>query len=347
MNFKRIDYGIIFIVFILFTIGIFSIEDKNLIPKQTIWLFLSLVAFLLSYLLGYYRFTEISLFLYLFILILLFLVLSIGPVRSGAQRWLNILGLNLQPAEFAKLAFLLNLSRFYLLHKEEIKRTKTFIKSLMIIFPYLILIFLQPDLGSMVVLIPIFITISLIAGVEKRKLLILFLITLLFTPLFWHILKDYQKQRILVFINPNIDPLGAGYTITQSKIAIGSGRLLGKNFFGEKIRFSFLPESHTDFIFASISEKWGFLGAGLTIFLFYLLIIKILRMGILGNNLLAKMVSVGVATMIFTHVFINIGMCLGILPIVGIPLPFVSYGGSNLMTNMIALGIVNSIKKEI
>lgn len=211
---------------------------------------------------------------------------------------------------------------------------------------YVILIFLQPDLGSAFILIPIFITIAITANIKRRYLLILFFISLLFSPFIWYMLKDYQKQRILVFINPNIDPLGAGYTIVQSKIAIGSGRFLGKSWFGWKNRFSFLPESHTDFLFANIGEKWGFLGGSFVILLYYLLIKRILRIGTLTNNLAGKIISTGIATVIFSHVFINIGMCLGILPVVGIPLPFMSYGGSNLIANILALGILNSIKKD-
>ncbi|MCM8793834.1 MAG: FtsW/RodA/SpoVE family cell cycle protein, partial [Candidatus Omnitrophica bacterium] len=246
-----------------------------------------------------------------------------------------------------KLAAILILTRYFVFHKDEIKKTKIFFISLGMILPLAGLIFIQPDLGSAFILFPVFICLSLLCGVKKKNLLILFLLAILFSPLFWGILKDYQKKRLLVFINPHIDPLGAGYTIIQAKIAIGSGRLWGKWWWKGDNQFSFLPESHTDFIFASLGEKWGFLGGALVILLYYLLVKKIIEAGILAHNLAERVLAVGVATLIFSHFFINIGMCLGILPVVGIPLPFISYGGSNLVVNMLALGMVSSFKKEV
>ncbi|MCM8798647.1 MAG: rod shape-determining protein RodA, partial [Candidatus Omnitrophica bacterium] len=267
-----------------------------------------------------------------------------GPIRSGAQRWLNIGGLNFQPAEFAKLTALLILTRYFVTHRDEIKSPKVFLTALGIILPYIGLIFLQPDLGSALVMVPLFLSLSFICGVKRKNLFILFFLGILFSPLFWYLLKDYQKQRLLVFLNPHIDPLGAGYTIIQAKIAIGSGRLWGKGW-GSHL-FSFLPESHTDFIFASLAEQGGFFGAGLVILIYYLLLKEIIWKGILSHNLAEKAIAGGIATLLFSHIFINIGMCLGILPVVGIPLPFISYGGSHLVVNMWALGIVSSLGRE-
>ncbi|MCM8783746.1 MAG: rod shape-determining protein RodA [Candidatus Omnitrophica bacterium] len=357
MSYKNNYYKILLTVIILLSIGIFSLTGEegfkkepplkdNLVFKQLMWAFIAILIFLFSYFWGYRRFLDISIPLYFVVLGLLLLVLAYGPIRSGAQRWLKLFGLNFQPAEFAKLAMILSVTRYFVSHKDEIKKTMVFIVALTMVILYILLIFLQPDLGSAVILIPIFISIAFICNVNKKNILVLFLLGLLFSPLSWHILKDYQKQRILVFVNPNVDPLGAGYTVIQSKIAIGSGKIFGKIWLKKTTQFSFLPESHTDFIFASIGEKLGFLGTSLIILIYYLLLREILSIGIVTADLEGKAITVGIATMLFLHIFINIGMSLGILPVVGIPLPFISYGGSNLVLNMMALGIVASIEKE-
>ncbi|MGE4357054.1 MAG: rod shape-determining protein RodA [Candidatus Omnitrophota bacterium] len=356
---RRIEsvYRIFLIVVLLLSIGVISLTDKgisgkelvirdSLVSRQFIWIMVSLLVFFFCYHFGYRRFLGVSIGLYFINLLLLILVLIFGPIKSGAQRWLSISGINFQPSELAKLSIILAITQYLVSHKDEIIRIKIFITALAMFLIYILLIFLQPDLGSAFILVPIFISIALVCNIRKKNIIILIMLGLLFSPLLWRTLKEYQKQRILVFINPNIDPLGAGYTVIQSKIAIGSGRLLGKIWFKNPNQFSFLPESHTDFVFSSLGEKFGFIGTSLIILIYYLLLREILNIGILTNDPAGKSIAVGVATMIFSHVFINIGMCLGILPVVGLPLPFISYGGSNLLVNMAGLGIVASIGKR-
>jgi rod shape determining protein RodA len=358
MNTRGLDYRLLLISVFIFCIGIICLysitypkgtdAQDGLVRKQILWMVLSIIMFFLSFALGYQKFLELSLLFYLLILILLLLMPIIAPVVSGAQRWIRILGLNFQPAEFAKLSLILYLARYFTVRKEEINKFRVFSTAFISLAIYTFLIFQQPDLGSAMILIPIFFVIIVFARIKKKYIIGLVTMGFISLPFLWFILKDYQKERLLVFLNPNADPLGAGYTIIQSKIAIGSGGLFGKGLLqGSQSQFSFLPEGHTDFIFSLLCEEWGFTGAVVVILLYYLLIKRILEIAVMTNNLSAKLISLGIATLIFSHVFVNIGMVMGLMPVVGIPLPFISYGGSNLMANMFALGLVASIRKDL
>jgi len=321
---------------------------NNLVVKQVFWMVLALTMFSVSFIAGYQKFLDFAILFYILNFIFLSALLILAPVISGAQRWLTIWGLNFQPAEFAKLGLILVLVQYFITRQERIKEFKIFLAAFVLLAIYTFLIFQQPDLGSALILVPLFLVISVCAGIKKRYIIALLGLVIIFSPIFWMILKDYQRQRLLVFLNPNADPLGAGYTVIQSKIAIGSGGLFGKGWLkGSQSQFNFLPESHTDFIFALFCEEWGWLGAVVVILLYYFLIKRILRIAVLSHNRAAKLLAIAVATNLFSHVFTNIGMTLGILPVVGIPLPFISYGGSNLMVNMISLGMVASIAKDI
>lgn len=362
MRLRKLNYRIILISLLLCSVGLIAIYSSsspaprlsspmgwrnNLAIKQIIWILVSITMFFVSFVWGYQRFLDFAPLFYLLSLASLLILLMLGPVISGAQRWFHISGMNFQPSEFAKLSVILFLSRYFITRQDRISRVKTLAGASVFVGIYVFLIFQQPDLGSAIVLIPLFLVMAIFCGMKRRHIIVLLLLGIAFSPLFWSLLKEYQRQRLLVFLDPGRDPLGAGYTIVQSKIAIGSGGLFGKGWFkGSQSQFNFLPESHTDFIFALLCEEWGFLGAVLVLSLYYFLLKTILRTAVLTNDRGAKMLSIAVATFIFSHVFINIGMTLGILPVVGIPLPFISYGGSNLMVNMIALGIVASVKKE-
>ena len=206
------------------------------------------------------------------------------------------------------------------------------------------LVLLQPDLGTALLLVPIFLSIMLVAGARPRYLVGMILLGLTGLPFFWQILREYQRQRLLVFLNPNIDPLGAGYTIIQSKIAIGSGGLLGKGWtHGTQNQLNFLPERHTDFIFSVIGEEWGFLGAAALVFLYFLIIKRAFNIASLTSDLYGKSIATGVAVMLGLQVVVNIGMTVGLMPVVGVPLPLVSYGGSSLISTLVAIGLLLNV----
>jgi rod shape determining protein RodA len=207
-----------------------------------------------------------------------------------------------------------------------------------------ILVLLQPDLGTALLMLPIFFAILLVGGARVKYIVWMIAIGLAGLPVFWHFLREYQKQRLLVFLNPNIDPLGAGYTIIQSKIAVGSGGLFGKGWLaGTQNQLNFLPERHTDFIFSVIGEEWGFLGALIVVFLYFVIVQKAFTIANLTSDRFGKLIATGIGVLLGFQVIINIGMTIGLMPVVGIPLPLVSYGGSSLLSTLVAIGLLLNV----
>ena len=272
----------------------------------------------------------------------------IGYTTMGAQRWLRIGVLNIQPSEIAKLGVILALARYF--HNcayNDIKKIGFLILPTIIVFIPAILIFKQPNLGTTLIVIMIAAIIYLTSGVNKWVFIIPGLAILSSFPIVWNFLHDYQKKRILTFLNPEDDLLGAGYNIAQSKIAIGAGGLVGKGFLkGSQNQLSFLPEKHTDFIFTLLTEEWGFFGFSIVILMYMILLLVCYRVAFNSIHHFGKMIAIGIATMIFLHVFINVGMISGLLPVVGTPIPLLSYGGSNLASVLIGLGLVLSVDKS-
>ena len=274
---------------------------------------------------------------------LLLLMLSfLGPQVRGATRWLELGGIRLQPSELIKPFIILIFA--HIISEKPPREVKTFGKICLLFLPFLIFVFKQPDLGNTIVYLLIFIGLLFIGDLSRKLIWIgTFLMTLIL-PLSWFILKEYQKQRIISFVNPNSDPAGAGYNALQAIIAIGSGRFtglgLGK---GTQSRLLFLPEYHTDFAFASLGEELGFLGGSLVIFFYFLLLGRILLVSFKSEDAYTKLLATGIFTQYFIQVFINIGMNIGILPITGITLPLISYGGSSLLSTFIGLGLILSI----
>jgi rod shape determining protein RodA len=207
-----------------------------------------------------------------------------------------------------------------------------------------VLVLLQPDLGTALLMLPVFFAILLMGGARIKHIVWMMAIGLAGLPLFWHLLRDYQKQRLLVFLNPNIDPLGAGYTIIQSKIAVGSGGLFGKGWLaGTQNKLNFLPERHTDFIFSVIGEEWGFLGAAILVFLYFTIVRKAFTITDLTSDRFGKLIASAIGVLLGFQVVINIGMTIGMMPVVGIPLPLVSYGGSSLLATLVAIGLLLNV----
>ena len=295
-------------------------------------------------LVDYQKIIDLAPFIYFVSLVLLLLVFFVGSERLGAQRWLSLGPLSFQPSEFIKLSYILMLG-WYLGHKKDsIEGISNIIVPMLLLGPAFVLILIQPDLGTSLILFPIFFAMVYVAGVNLKYILAVFGVGILSSPFFWQFLKDYQKNRLLVFLNPNLDPLGAGYTIIQSKIAIGSGYLIGKGWLsGTQNQLNFLPERHTDFIFSVVGEEWGFIGSLVVVLLFFVIIYRGLKIINETPDFYGRLIASGIVALLSFQIVVNIGMTLGLLPVVGLTLPFISYGGTSIISSMIAVGILLSI----
>ncbi|WP_177177659.1 rod shape-determining protein RodA [Propionispira arboris] len=282
--------------------------------------------------------------LYIFNLVMLVAVMVLGQSALGAQRWIQIGPITLQPSEFSKIIMIISLAAIL---EDKIGKLNTF-KDLLPIAAYLgvpfLLVLKQPDLGTSLVFLAIFVGMIFAAGVNLRLLAMIFGAGIACLPVLWHFLKDYQKMRIMVFMDPNVDPLGSGYHIIQSKIAIGSGMLFGKGLFGgTQSQLNFLPENHTDFIFAVVGEELGFVGAAILLILYLILLYRGVKIAREASDNFGMLLAVGISSMLAFHVLVNVGMTTGIMPVTGIPLPLMSYGVSSLTTNMMSIGILLNI----
>lgn len=351
---KDFDKVLMVIVFIVCAGGLFVLHSatqvKNLpfvesyVFRQISWIVLAATLLILIVNISYQKFIDISYALYLINVIFLALVLIMGSERLGAQRWFAVGGFAFQPSEFIKISFILVLANIIGAKRADLKYARSLILPLIALALPFALVLVQPDLGTALLLLPIFFVMMYVGGARIKHLVILVLSGLATTPFFWHALRDYQKQRLLVFLNPNVDPLGAGYTIIQSKIAVGSGGLIGKGWLaGTQNQLNFLPERHTDFIFSVVGEEWGLLGSLVLILLFFLVAKRSLDIAGLTNDIYGKLVAVGIITLLTLQVVINIAMTIGFMPVVGIPLPFVSYGGSSMLTSFIAIALLLNI----
>ncbi|MFH1867552.1 MAG: rod shape-determining protein RodA [Candidatus Omnitrophota bacterium] len=348
----RVLIAVVVIIFIIALMSLYSAShqpngrmDKNFTMQQVIWMgfALSLSIFVMRF--GYERWLDYGYLIFAFNIFLLLLVLFIGSTRLGARRWLSLGLFTLQPSELCKISFILVLVRYVGDNHYRIGSFRVMLKALILCAVPMLLIIKQPDLGTAIVFLPIFFIVLFVAGARLRHLIIIIVTGLLSSPILWHILKDYQKKRLIVFLNPNVDPLGAGYTITQSKIAVGSGGFFGKGWMsGTQNQLNFLPERHTDFIFSVIGEEWGFLGAILLLGLFMVLLIRLLRIADFTNDLRGRLLVVSVVVLLWFQIVVNISMAIGIMPVVGLPLPMISYGGSSLMTTFILLSMALSVR---
>lgn len=339
---KLINLPISLISFLLISIGILVIysSSKELAIQQAIFTVIGFIFFIVVSKLELQSIKSFINPLYIFILILLIAVLFLGFETRGTLRWIPLGIFNIQPSEFAKPVLILLLAKFW---SENHPSWINVVKSLLWAAPFFLLVFKQPDLGSSLTLMAIWLGVLLATGVSVRKIMILFLIAVIVIPVSWSFLHGYQKERILSFLAPESDPLGKGYNLIQSMIAVGSGGFLGRGLgMGTQSRLQFLPEFRTDFIFASIAEELGFVGAVLILALYLLLLVYSLRGTQKSSNRFSFLVIMGVVSMILFQVFVNIGMNIGILPITGITLPLISYGGSSAVATLLSLGMVAS-----
>ncbi|MBR1883771.1 MAG: rod shape-determining protein RodA [Clostridia bacterium] len=357
MMLKNTDWAILIITIALFVFGIIGIysagynteSNQNEYIKQLIWLGISMVVVAAIYFMDSKFFEIIGYVVYVIGIILLVMVLFTTKVM-GASSWFNIGDtVFVQPSEIMKIGYILCLSKVLSKYKGgNLSRKELILKWVKIGLLFLLpvtLILLQPDFGTAVTFLIITAFMLFISGIKYRYVLLIIFAILLIIPLIYNfMLNDTQKERIKVFLNPELDPLGSGYNAIQSKLAVGSGMLFGSGILnGTQTQYGYLPIKSSDFIFAVISEEMGFVASCAIIVLFMLLVIRILKVYSSSNELYHKYISVGIAGMIFYHFIQNIGMTFGALPITGVPLPFVSYGGSNLLTNYIGIAIILNI----
>jgi len=333
----------IFILGLLFLISSTYPNNAEFALKQIVWFLLGSLVFIFIVNINYRKIVGIGNVFYFLTIFLLVGVIVFGSRRLGAQRWIAIGGFNIQPSEFGKLFITLSLVQYLASHKAYRGLKDIFIPFGIIAVPF-ILILKQPDLGTALMLVPVLFILLYVWRVPIKNLFLVVLSGVLFSPLGWFLLKDYQKDRLLVFMDPGIDPLGAGYTIIQSRIAIGSGGIFGKGWLsGTQNQLNFLAERHTDFIFSVAGEEWGFFGGVILLVLFYILIKRSLLIAEKTDDPCGRLLAVGLSVMIGIQVVVNISMTMGFMPVVGLPLPLVSYGGSSLLVTMMALGLLESI----
>ena len=349
---KAVDYFLIIIVSIIGSMSVFSIYStesgnfsfytKNHLTRFLVFFSMFLV---LSFVRVSFWYRQAYIFYILGILLLL-LVIFFGISASGSKRWINLFIMNLQPSELMKIAIIVCFARYYhRIQSSDIQSYKYLLQPIILLLIPCYLVITQPDLGTAILIAGSGLAIIWLAGLNLKYFIYSGLILLVSLPFVISILKPYQKSRILTFFNPDRDPLGAGYQIIQSKIAIGSGGLLGKGFLqGTQSYLEFLPEKHTDFIFTLFSEEFGFVGSMVLILLYALLIYRIIRIGFSSRSFFAKLYCYGFASALFLYIFVNIAMVVGLLPIVGAPLPIMSYGGSSMLSIMLGLSIVMSCK---
>lgn len=322
-----------------------SFLRKSLYLKQATWGLVGLGGMALLCIPHYRTLARLAYQFYAAILAALLLVAMIGRSGLGAQRWLNIGPFAFQPSEFMKLALILLLARYFEDRKEELDAPRLFVLPIVLTLLPVALVLRQPDLGTAIVLLLTSTSILALMGLKIRYFVYLGAGASAIGPLLWGFLRDYQKNRFLVFLDPGLDPMGAGYHVAQSKIAVGSGGLVGKGWMGAtQSQLNFLPANHTDFIFAGLAEQWGFVGSLALLLLYAYLFSTGLRLARDARDLFSMITSFGVVSMMALQVVINIGMVTGIMPVVGIPLPLLSYGGSSMLMNMLALGLLLNIQ---
>jgi len=351
--FLHFDWTLLTLVALILAIGLINLysagfnlsRETSLCLRQARWIVIGLIGMIVAFSIDYRAIIRHAYVIYGVSVFLLLVVSFYGYTTHGSQRWINFLGFSFQPSELMKLVIIFTLAKYFDDHK---LNRSYLLKDLMIPFGLVLLPFVlilrQPDLGTALMLLIIFMSMTLFVGINWKSFSIAAATGLILVPVAWYFLKDYQKERIMTFLSPERDPLGSGYHIIQSMIAIGSGGFFGKGFLkGTQTQLKFLPEQQTDFVFSVYAEEWGFFGALILISLFLMLILWGLKIAFHSRDYLGTLVAFGISMLVFWGVLINIGMVLGILPVVGIPLPFMSYGGSAVLVLLTAMGFMLNI----
>lgn len=328
----------------------YSMGTPKLVIVQAVAVIIGIALMVLISNIDYELYIDTNKYIYItnIALLILVLIIGMGKESTGTKGWINLGIVSFQPSEIVKIGFILTFSS----HLYNLRQDINYIPSLLALSLHagvlIFLIMLQPDLGTALVFLFIFLVMIFVAKISYKYVIGFFVIIGILAPLFWFFkdkfLSPYQIERFLVFFDPYRDPTGTGYNVIQSEISVGSGRLFGKGYLmGTQNQLEFLPAKHTDFIFATIGEEWGFLGCLAVVFLLFAIIARCIYIAMTARDFYGSMLCTGVSAMFLFHVFENIGMCIRLMPVTGIPLPFISYGGTSILTNMIAIGIVNSV----
>lgn len=347
---RNLDYVIIAVVVILTTISFFVIASASpenpfyFVKRQAVWVVVGLVLFALTLSIDYHDLANYTKYLYYINLALLMAVFVFGREAKGAQRWLRLGPWKIQPSELAKLIIIITLADLLSKRASSMRSIRDLIPVFVHVGLPMMLILKQPDLGTSLVFIGLLLGMLFVAGIKWQYLAGLCGLGGAAAPVLFYLLEDYQRKRILAVFNPYVDPTNSGYHVIQSMIAVGSGRTWGKGWFaGTQNRLGFLPEQHTDFIFSVIGEELGFVRAAGILLLYFILIYRGIRIAMKARDDFGSLIATGVVIMFTFHILVNVGMTMGIMPVTGIPLPFMSYGGSSYLTNMMALGLLLNV----
>ena len=352
---RNLDWILILTVFLLTGVGLVLIASAThtealrtgvnyFVQRQGLFLAEDLLLVILLLRLDYHVLKQVALPLYVLTLILLLGVMFFGHSTMGAQRWIRLGPVIFQPSEFSKVFIIVCLAAFLDKQAGSLEHWKEYLPAGLFLLAPFVLVLRQPDLGTALVFGAIGFSMFWVCGFKTRWIAWMTGVLICLSPLIWHFLHEYQRNRIRVFLNPELDPFGAGYHVIQSKIAIGSGLLLGKGWMqGTQSQLNFLPENHTDFIFAVAGEEFGFIGVVVILLLYLILIWRGLTIALNAEDRFGMLLATGITGMYLFHVLVNIGMTAGIMPVTGVPLPFLSYGVSSLTTNMLLAGLLLNI----
>ena len=354
---ENLDYTLLFAVVLLCFYGLLVLYSSTrlavtggsdpyfFVKRQSLWALVGFVFLTIIIFIDYHNLERYSRVIYFGAIILLIMVIFAGRLTYGARRWLAIGPFDFQPSEFAKIALIGFLADFLSKNKQKLDNFFYYLLPFAYTGLLVLLVFMQPDLGTSLVYLAILIIMLFVAGVKIKYLAFTFLASISSIPLLWIFLKDYQKNRLILFLNPNLDPLGGGYNVIQSKIAIGSGGFLGNGIFsGLQSQLNFLPAQHTDFVFSVVGEELGFIGTVLLLVLYAIILWRGIKIALEARDLLGSLLAAGAVSFLFFHIVVNIGMAMGMLPATGLPLPFLSYGGSFMISNLMVIGILLNVQ---
>jgi rod shape determining protein RodA len=349
--FKNYDWFLFAATVFLCAIGLtilfsttYDLNVKSEATKQVFNMLIGFGALLIFSRIDYRMFKSFTGILYILVIVLLLSVQFFGKTALGAQRWIDFGFFQFQPSLLAQLFMAIILAKYFSENYEELQHFKTVLKSAVYVGIPTGLVAIQPDLGTAFVFVFMWGVMLLVSNAKRIYLLVAGVTGVAALPVVYSLLHDYQRQRVLTFLNPTADPQGTGWNVNQAMIAIGSGQLWGRGLGkGTQSQLNFIPEKHTDFIFAAMAEELGFLGVSVVLFLFSILFYRGIKIAILARDFLGTYLAVGIMAMLFVHVFVNVGMNIGLLPVTGIPLPFMSYGGTPVLVDLIAIGILESI----
>ncbi len=350
------DWTLIVVIFLLTGVGLLALYSfsigvqefsKNVFLKQAVFAGIGVALMFFFAFIDYHYYQFYARVVYFVSILFLFTVLLWGDVIRGTAGWIGIGPFNLQPVEFAKIAIIVFMASFIVGKKTKIGEIGRVVASFVLIMIIVFLVLRQPDFGSAAVLVLVWLGMIIVSGVSRKLMASLILAGVCFLIAGWFLLAPYQKERIINFINPNLKAQSTGYNVIQSMVAVGSGGILGKGVGqGSQSQLNFLPEKHTDFIFAAVSEEMGITGSLFVLFLYLILLWRVKKIADRTADNLGFLLAVGILVMLFVQIFINIGMNIGIVPVAGIPLPFLSYGGSSMLSFFIAMGILLNINQK-